>query len=192
MKLAADWRITPVTADDAGVRPDLTKLGPFRWQPQPAPAWSLPDQDGKRLALSEYTGRPVLVVFYLGSLCARCIEQLNVFAPMNKEFADAGISIVAVSTDSTDGLHKTFALAKEGAAFTFPIVSDAGLDTFKAYHAFDDFEKIPLHGTFLIDGAGRVRWQNISYEPFRDGKWLLGEAKRLLSIKAATPATAAR
>ena len=33
---------------------------------------------------------------------------------------------------------------------------------------------------FFIDGAGLVRWQDISYEPFQDTKFLLGEAKRLL------------
>jgi peroxiredoxin len=192
LKLPADWRPTPVTADDAGVRPDLAKLGPFRWQPGAAPEWSLPDQTGKSVALSEYAGRPVLILFYLGSVCAHCIEQLNIFAPMTKEFADAGIQIIAISTDSPEGLGKTFAQAKQDGAFTFPIVSDAGLQTFKAYQAFDDFENIPLHGAFLVDGAGRLRWQNISYQPFRDASWLLGEAKRLLSIPMPVRPTAAR
>jgi hypothetical protein len=40
---------------------------------------------------------------------------------------------------------------------------------------------MPLHGTFLIDGKGRVRWQEISYEPFMDAKFLLEESKRLLA-----------
>jgi len=190
--LPPDWRMTPVTADDAGRRPDLTKLGPFRWHPQPAVGWSLPDEHGKSVSLADYRGRPLLVVFYLGSVCARCIEQLNVFAPLTKDFADAGISMVAISTDSSEGLAKTFAQAKEGSAFTFPIVSDATLSTFKAYRAFDDFEKIPLHGIFLLDGRGLVRWQDISYQPFRDGKWLLVEAKRLLSIDPEPAATASR
>jgi peroxiredoxin len=144
------------------------------------------------VSLADYHGRPVLVVFYLGSVCARCIEQLNIFAPLTKDFGDAGISIVAVSTDSADGLEKTFSQAREGVAFTFPIVSDSTLSTFKAYRAFDDFEKIPLHGIYLIDAQGRVRWQDISYQPFRDGKWLLAEAKRLLSIEVKTAPTAAR
>ena len=48
-----------------------------------------------------------------------------------------------------------------------------------------------LHGTFLVDGAGRVRWQNISYQPFKDAGWLLGEAKRLLSIPVSQPAATA-
>jgi hypothetical protein len=51
---------------------------------------------------------------------------------------------------------------------------------FKAYRAFDDFEKQPLHGTYLIDGEGRVRWHDISYEPFNNPDFVLKEAARLL------------
>jgi peroxiredoxin len=123
-------------------------------------------------------------------VCAHCIEQLNVFGPMAGAFREAGVEIVAVSTDSADGLHRTFEKAKDGAGFPFPILADDSLATFKAYRAFDDFEKIPLHGTYLIDGAGLIRWQDIGYEPFRDAKWLLGETKRLLSIPAANQTTA--
>ncbi|MEO8495164.1 MAG: hypothetical protein ABI614_08840, partial [Planctomycetota bacterium] len=47
--------------------------------------------------------------------------------------------------------------------------------------AYDDFEKKPLHGTFLIDSHGMVRWQDISFEPFMDADFLLKESQRLLS-----------
>ena len=55
---------------------------------------------------------------------------------------------------------------------------------FKAYRGFDDFEEMPLHGTFLIDGQGMVRWHDISYEPFLEVDFLLNEAKRLLTLTA--------
>ena len=185
LKLPKDWRVPATLAPDTGVRPDLKSLGPFRWRPYPAPSWSLPDGDGKPHALADYKGKPVLVVCYLGSGCARCIEQLNVFAPLTAQFSDAGIQIIAVSTDSASGLAKTFEQAKDAKGFPFPIVADADFSTFKAYRAFDDFEHIPLHGTYLIDGDGFVRWQNIGYQPFRDAAWLLTESKRLLTVPAA-------
>ena len=184
LKLAKDWRVPATAAADIGTRPDLAALGPFHWQPYAAPTWSLPDSDGKPHALADYQGKPVLVVFYLGSGCAFCIEQLNIFAPLTKEYADAGIQIIAVSTDSAAGLRKTFDQATDKAGFPFPIVADDGFGAFKAYRAFDDFEHIPLHGAYLIDGAGFVRWQNIGYQPFRDAAWLLGESKRLLTVPA--------
>ena len=55
------------------------------------------------------------------------------------------------------------------------------MDVFKQWRAFDDFENIPLHGTFLVDGAGLVRWLDVSYEPFDKPEYLLEECKRLLA-----------
>lgn len=182
LKLPADWRVPAVVAGDVGVRPDIKTLGPFRWHPYPAPTWSLIDQHGGPQSLAAYHGHPVLVVFYLGSGCAGCIEQLNLLAPLNHDFDAAGISIVAISRDSAEGLQRTFEKSKEASGFPFPILSDFSLDAFKAYRAYDDFENMPLHGLFLIDGNGQVRWQNISYQPFREAQWLLGESKRLLSV----------
>ena len=34
-----------------------------------------------------------------------------------------------------------------------PLVADPELKAFKNFRCFDDFEKQPLHGTFLVDGA---------------------------------------
>ncbi|MEO1984306.1 MAG: hypothetical protein ABGZ24_27635 [Fuerstiella sp.] len=68
--------------------------------------------------------------------------------------------------------------------FPFPLVSDADLNVFKKYRCYDDFENQPLHGTFLVDGEGRIRWQDISYEPFMDPDYVLKEAQRLLGQDA--------
>ena len=178
---AADWRLARPLPADVLPRPDLDALGPFRWQPSPAPAWSLPSADGKQLALADYKGKPVLVVFYLGYGCLHCVEQLNAFAPLAKEFERAGVSIVAVSTDTPDGLGKSLATAKADGGYPFPLVSDEKLTAFKAYRAYDDFEQSPMHGAFLVDGRGLVRWQDIGPRPFTDTKFLLAEAKRLLA-----------
>ena len=172
----------PKPPTDVGDRPALERLGPFRWSPSPAPDWVLQDSEEKKLSLRDFRGRPVLVIFYLGHGCVHCLEQLNLFAPMAAQFESAGISMVAISTDSVEGLHKTLALSKSGDGFPFQIVSNDKLDVFKAYRAYDDFEKMPLHGTFLVDAQGLVRWQDISYEPFNEPEFLLKEAKRLLKL----------
>ncbi len=190
--LSADWCVRQATPADVGWRPRLESLGPFRWQPSPAPKWTLRDTNGRRVSLEDYTkaGKPVLLVFYLGSGCAQCMEQLNLFAPAAKEFKDAGISILAVGTESKSGLKLTGANSKEHGGFPFPLLSDYDMRVFKAYRAYDDFEKMPLHGTFLIDGKGKVRWQDISYQPFKETTFLLEEAKRLLKQDTIAPATA--
>ena len=182
LKLTADWRPSLTRASDFGKRPSLASLGPFRWQPSAAPDFSLPDGDGKKVSLRQFRGKPVVVIFYLGAGCVHCIEQLVAFAPEAEAFKKAGISIVAVSTDTVAGLNVTAEKAKYTGGFPIPLLSDSALKTFKAFRAHDDFESQPLHGTFLIDGEGLIRWQDISFQPFMEPKFLLTEAQRLLGL----------
>ena len=182
LKLAADWRPPLTRPSDFGKRPSLASLGPFRWQPSAAPDFSLPDGDGKKTSLRQFKGKPVVVIFYLGAGCVHCIEQLVAFAPEAEAFKKAGIAIVAVSTDTVAGLNSTVEKAKYNGGFPIPLLSDTSLKTFKAYRAHDDFESQPLHGTFLIDGEGLIRWQDISFQPFMEPKFLLTEAQRLLGL----------
>lgn len=182
LELADDWRPEFKPSGDVGERPSLDALGPFRWHPAPAPAFTLEGVDGKKVSLKDYRKKPVLVIFYLGHGCKHCLEQLNAFAPANERFEKAGISILAVSTDSVSGLQKSFLQSASGDGFPFQIVSDESLATFKQYRAFDDFENTPLHGTFLVDRDGLIRWQDISYDPFTQVDFLLKESQRLLKL----------
>ena len=157
-KLTGDWRKKLELAKDLGERPDLGSLGPFRCQPPAAKELNLPKADGSQVSLSHYKGKPVLVIFFLGRGCTHCMEQLNAFAPMHKDYQKAGIEILAVSTDTLDGLKKTYAWSDKkdepNNPFPFPLASDHELKSFRAWRAYDDFEKMALHGTFLIDGEG--------------------------------------
>jgi peroxiredoxin len=189
LDLAEDWRARYKRAKDVGDRPSLDKLGPFRWHPSPAPEWTLRDSENRKVSLRDYHGGPVVLIFYLGYGCVHCLEQLNLFAPVADEYDRAGIKIVAIGTDSVDGLAKTFEKSKDGRGFPFRVLSDKKLDAFRAYRAYDDFEKMALHGTFLVDAAGLVRWQDVSYEPFTEPRFLLGEAKRLLKLPGSSMLT---
>jgi peroxiredoxin/N-acetylneuraminic acid mutarotase len=153
-------------------------------QPSPAPAWSLPDGTGKTVSLSEYQGRPVVVIFYRGYGCIQCMEQLNSFAQKSREFAEQEIDLVAISTDSPEDLKKALKPYQEKGGFPFPLLSDAKLEVFKAYRLLD-FDDQPMHGTFLIDTQGRIRWRNISDEPFDNPTFVLKEGKELLSVASA-------
>jgi hypothetical protein len=61
---------------------------------------------------------------------------------------------------------------------TSSLPGSAKLDAFKAYRCVD-FNNQPLHGTFLIDPQGAVRWRHISDRPFNDPAFVLGQAKQL-------------
>jgi len=149
--------------------------------PSAAPAWSLTDASGKTVSLDQYNGKPVVLIFYEGSGCLYCATQLKSFADKAKEFADNGIAIVAIGTDSPEELKD--ALAAYDGGFPFPLLSDAKLNAFKAYRCVD-FNNQPLHGTFLIDAQGAVRWRQISDRPVNDPALVLGQAKQLSSAVA--------
>jgi peroxiredoxin len=134
-----------------------------------------------------------VLLFYLGHGCVHCNRQLKAFSDAAKDFDAAGIALVAISTDRLEDLSKSLNAVKAEGAASLPlaVVSDAALGVFKQYHAYDDFEKQPLHGTFLVDGRGQVRWQDVAADPFADTKFLLAEAKRLLA-QDQSPAASAR
>jgi peroxiredoxin len=179
LKLPDDWRIPVAFPADFGKRPALDTIGPLVWRPTPGPAWTLPDVNAKLISSKEYAGKPTLVICYLGYGCPHCMEQIAKFSDEHAKFAKAGISIVAISTDGPDGLQRALSGDKK---VPFPIASDPKCDIFKAYRAYDDFENQPLHGAFLIDAQGLVRWHDIGYGPFMDTAFVLAEAKRLFSL----------
>jgi peroxiredoxin len=189
LQFPTDWRVVKPPRSDIGVRPSLNSLGPFRWQPSPALDWTLKDASGNDRSLADYRGKPVVVIFYLGHGCLHCAEQLQRFAKAHQEFEDAGLSLIAISSDDASGLKQSIENYKEG-PIPIPLVADNSLATFKAYRCYDDFESQPLHGTFLIDEKGLVRWQDISYEPFMDPKFVLTEAQRLLAQDPPSPVKA--
>lgn len=172
------WQKKIGPAPDIGFRPPLESLGPFRWSPSPAPHWKLTDSENQTVGSENFVGQPYIVIFYLGHGCLHCAEQLQAFGPRVADFEDRGIKMIAISTDDQKGLLKSIEDAGTGSPIR--LASDANNDVFQQFRAFDDFEKQPLHGTFLIDGMGKIRWQDISYQPFMDHQFLLDEAQRLL------------
>lgn len=178
-ELKGDWRSAKTPKKDLGTRPDISTLGPFRWQPGMAPEWELEGVNQETIASKQFQGEPVIVIFYLGHGCLHCAEQLQKFAPMQDEFQDAGIQMIAISTDDAEGLQQSIESYGDE-PLPIQLVANPGFEVFKKFRAFDEFENQPLHGTFLIDAEGHIRWQDVNYEPFMDAEFLLSESQRLL------------
>ena len=122
------------------------------------------------------------MILFLGFGCVHCVEQLQVFAPEHAAFEEAGIELVTIGTGSVERLATSLGDDPGDTGYPFPILADPDLEVFRRYRAHDDFEDVPLHGTYLIDGQGRIRWQDISYEPFMEWEFLLEESQRLLAL----------
>ena len=114
------------------------------------------------------------------------MEQLQAFAPHAAAYRKAGIEIVAVSLDSTQSLKETLDLAEK--PFPFPLVSDSALSIFRAYDAYDPFDRTPVHGTFFVSKSGLIKWADSGHEPFMKPRWLLQECQRLQTLENSLPA----
>ena len=66
-----------------------------------APDFSLPDQNGKMHALSDYLGQKVILYFYPKDMTSGCAKQACGFAQLYPHFREKNAVILGVSKDST-------------------------------------------------------------------------------------------
>jgi peroxiredoxin len=180
-KTQGEWTPSPEPSTDEtipGTRVDLESLGPLAWSPSPAEGFSLVDTEGKTFNLADHKGRNVVVLFYLGGKCAHCMQQLQEFGKEIKTFAGMNTDLIAIGTDTAEEA-RALKTNTDGIKFPMPFLPDPSLVIFKKYQVFDDFENAPLHGAFLIDKQGQIRFQRISADPFLDVEFLKGEAARI-------------
>ncbi|MBE2282133.1 MAG: redoxin domain-containing protein [Prosthecobacter sp.] len=185
--IAGDWPAAAPKRTDSGKRPALDTLGPVHWHPPVAPVFEALTLDNQHVKSSDFTAKkPTLFMFYLGHECGHCVEQIQAFAKAAADFDKAGIQLVAVTIEPTQVAGKIREALKptRDQPLPFPFLSDSSLEAFKKVRAYDDFEKETLHATLLIDQTGHQRWQDISYTPFMDSKFLLEESQRLLKLPA--------
>ncbi len=124
----------------------------------PAPDFTLPDQDRQPVTLSALRGAPVLVVFYPFAFSALCGAELGRLRDSLQSYA--GVTVLAVSTDPVYSL-KAFG-TQEG--YDFPLLSDFWPHgaTASAYGVFNERAGMALRATFLLDADGIVRFAQVN------------------------------
>lgn len=144
--------------------------------------FSLPNWKHEPISLSSFRGKPVVVIFFLGGGCLHCVEQLTAFGPWAERYREAGIELLAISTDPVDILQATLSGVENlERDFPIPVLSDENQEVFREWRVYDEFDGRELHGTFLIDESGRMIWEEKGNVPYMHPDYLLTESKRLLS-----------
>ena len=126
---------------------------------QPAPDFTLPDQDGQPVTLSGLRGRTVVLYFYPKDDTPGCTKQACAFRDAEAAYADAGATVLGISPDSSAS-H-----AKFSAKFNLPfrLLADADRAVCELYGVWKEKN---LYGkksmgvertTFVIDPAGLIR-----------------------------------
>ena len=120
----------------------------------PAPDFTLPGTGGRTYSLSEFRGRPVVVVFYPGDNTPVCTKQLNSYTADIGDFSEVNAQILAVSPQDVES-HEGFS-AKQG-GFAFPLLADTDKEVGEAYGILG-----PLgfyrRSAFVVDGEGVIRY----------------------------------
>ena len=129
--------------------------------PQPggkAPAFKLPDENGKAVSLSDFKGKKVVLYFYPKDATPGCTTEACDFRDNLNRLTKAGAVVLGVSADSAE-THKKF---KEKQGLNFPLLCDPERKVIEAYGVWQEKS---LYGrkfmgivrtTFVIDEGGRI------------------------------------
>ncbi|MFI5035957.1 MAG: peroxiredoxin [Acidimicrobiales bacterium] len=123
-----------------------------------APAFTLTNQHGDRVALRDFAGRRVVLYFYPADDTPGCTKEACQFNNELTAFRGLGVSVLGVSPD--DGASHTSFAAKYGLGFD--LLSDPSHQVMERYGAWG--EKMlygksvvgVIRSTFLIGPTGRV------------------------------------
>ncbi|HYK81741.1 MAG TPA: peroxiredoxin [Gemmatimonadales bacterium] len=119
-----------------------------------APDFTLPDQWGKPVRLSDLIGRRTLVVyFYPKDETPGCTLEARAFRDSYEAFTNAGAEVIGVSADSVPA-HRRFASRH---ALPFLLLSDRDGAVRALYGVEKTLGLLPGRVTFVIDAAGVVR-----------------------------------
>jgi thioredoxin-dependent peroxiredoxin len=125
---------------------------------QPAPTFTLPDQDGEPVSLEELQGQPVVVYFYPKDDTPGCTTQACAIRDQWAEFEEAGAVVLGISPDDVDS-HARFA-----GKYDLPhrLLADPDRDVIGAYDAWGvkkmygkEYEGV-IRSTVLVGPGGEV------------------------------------
>ena len=142
-----------------------------------APEFTLPDKNGKPVALSDFRGRKVVLYFYPKDNTPGCSRQACAFAAANAEIESRNAVVVGVSKDSAAS-HMKFA---EKYGLPFILLSDENLDVIKAYGVWQEKK---LYGktsmgvvrtTFIIGEDGMILTVMPKVKPDTNAADVLGQ-----------------
>jgi peroxiredoxin Q/BCP len=123
-----------------------------------APAFTLPDAEGNKVSLSDYTGQKVVVYFYPRDDTPGCTKEACQFNDALSQFEGLGIPVIGISPDKQSS-HIKF---RDKYGLRFPLLSDPDHKVMEKYGAWG--EKMMygkpttgvIRSTFLIDEKGKV------------------------------------
>jgi thioredoxin-dependent peroxiredoxin len=123
-----------------------------------APDFSLTDDSGNLVKLSDYRGERVVVYFYPAAMTPGCTTEACDFRDNLRAFNEANVRVVGVSPDAPEKLAKF----RDKEKLNFPLLSDPDHATMEAYGAWGEKMLYGKHAigvirsTVIVDADGLV------------------------------------
>ncbi|GAC1651130.1 MAG: hypothetical protein NVS9B15_11170 [Acidobacteriaceae bacterium] len=127
---------------------DSNKDAPSPLQNKPAPLFTLSDLEGKKVSLSDFKGKPLVVNFW-ATWCGPCKVEMPWFEEFRKKYSAEGFEILGVADDPDAGKDAIATTARK-LGVTYPIL----LVDPKMEKAYGDPEVLPM--SFYVDKTGRI------------------------------------
>ena len=112
----------------------------------PAPDFSLPDQDGIQRNLKDFSGKWLLLFFYPKAETPGWIIEARAFGESLNQFEQAGVVVLGVSQD-TVASHKKY---RDKYGFGVSLLADPG------WEMSEEYESVKKRKSFLIDPDGTL------------------------------------
>jgi peroxiredoxin len=127
-----------------------------------APDFTLPDQDGNAVSLSDFEGQKLVLAFYPLDFSPVCTDQLNLYQEVLSELEAKGAKLVGISVDSAY-CHAAF---RKQLNLTMPLLADFNPkgEVSQAYGAWIEGAGISNRALVLIED-GQVTWSHASPSP---------------------------
>jgi len=101
---------------------------------QTAPAFTLTDQGGTSVSLSDFAGRNLIIFFYPAAMTPGCTTEACDFRDSLVRLQQAGYDVVGISPDKPEKL----AAFVEKESLTYPLLSDPDRTVLEAYGAYGE------------------------------------------------------
>jgi len=129
---------------------------------QPAPNFSLYDSDKKKVTLSDYKGKNVLLLFFPQAFTGTCTKELCSTRDNIATYNQANAQVFGISVDSIFTLAKY----KEEQQLNFPLLSDFNKEVSTTYGSLYesfvfDMKGVSKRSAFVIDKEGVVRYAEV-------------------------------
>ncbi len=194
--MAEQIRSTPPAPDPGAGQGHLMPSQDHPLLGRRAPAFTLKDARGMTWNLGEEVSKgPVVIVFYLGSTCTACVAHLVELDVAISRFDERGARVLAVSGDSPEFSMERI---RKFGGFRIPLLSDPDHAISSAYGAWkpipggDEGDGEALHGSFVVERDGLIRWAYLGNRPFDDIEAILTELAKALPVRISSKPTSVR